>query len=41
VRVISDGTIRVFAVDRATGSLKPLQTIGGLPPGAAIGIAAK
>jgi 6-phosphogluconolactonase len=41
VRVISDGTIRVFAVDQDTGSLKPLQTIGGLPPGAAIGIAAK
>lgn len=41
VRVISDGTIRAFKVDGATGSLTPIQTIGGLPPGGAIGIAAK
>ncbi len=39
VRVISDGTIRVFRVDQ--GTLTPIQTIGGLVPGASIGIAAK
>lgn len=39
-RVTSDGTIRALKVDVATGSLTPIQTVGGLPP-SAIGLAAK
>ncbi|HXI15931.1 MAG TPA: beta-propeller fold lactonase family protein [Chloroflexota bacterium] len=41
VRVISDGTIRAFKVDQDTGVLTPIQTLAGLPPLSAIGIAAK
>jgi len=36
------GTISVFRVDQTNGTLTPIQTVTGLPPGgAAIGIAAK
>lgn len=41
VRNALQGTIHVFQVDQVTGALTQLQVVGGLPPGSAIGIAAR
>lgn len=40
-RNVVQGTIHVFAIDQQTGSIAPIQVVAGLPPGSAIGIAAR
>lgn len=40
-RNVVQGTIHVFAIDQQTGNISLIQVVGGLPPGSAIGIAAK